>query len=418
MSRFASAKSETDKQNTDSQISDTLIYNLNIIDCGPQCGKSAVAFTNGVISWIGNSDDRQQSSVRAKDEIDAEGQWLSPGLIDCHTHLVYGGHRAAEFALKLEGASYEEISRKGGGIVSTVKATRNLSESALVACSQPRLQSLLAEGVTTVEIKSGYGLDLNNEIKMLRVARQLGKDTPVTIRTSFLGAHALPPEFKDKDEFIQHLIDIVMPQVQKEGLADAVDFFCEGIGFSRSQCEKICKEAVKLGLPIKGHVEQLSNLNGATLIAEYNGLSADHLEHLHKDDIPTLKTAGVVAVLLPGAFYSLSETKLPPIQAMRDHQLPMAIASDLNPGSSPIASLLNIMNLACVQYKLTPEEVLRGVTCHAARALGLEKSIGEIKVGMNADALLWPIDTPAQLCYGMNLVKPSRIYKNGIQVNV
>ena len=330
-------------QNLESEQVDTLIYNVRIATMSGEslstpADASAIAISNGKIVWMGSAED---DYPQAKARFDGEDQWLTPGLIDCHTHLVYGGHRATEFEMKLNGASYEEISQGGGGIVSTVSATRSLDETSLRAESQPRLISLLKEGVTTIEIKSGYGLDTQNEIKMLRVARSLERNHPVTIRTSFLGAHALPQEFEKKDDYILYLVDEVLPAVHKEGLADAVDFFCEGIGFSRSQCEIICQAAKKYDLPIKGHVEQLSNLQGANLVAEYGGLSVDHLEHLDEGDIPTLKAADLVAVLLPGAFYSLSETKLPPIEAMREHQLPMAIATDLNPGSSPIASLPN-----------------------------------------------------------------------------
>jgi len=406
-------------QNLEAEQVDTLIVNVRIATMSAEnpsqhADASAIALSNGKIVWMGKSGD---DCPQAKTRFDGEGQWLTPGLIDCHTHLVYGGHRAAEFEMKLNGASYEEISVAGGGIVSTVSATRSLDEGLLSAESEPRLISLLKEGVTTIEIKSGYGLDTENEIKMLRVARGLERNHPVTIRTSFLGAHALPQEFENKDDYIRYLVDEVLPAVNKEGLADAVDFFCEGIGFSRSQCEIICQAAKKYDLPVKGHVEQLSNLQGASLVAEYDGLSVDHLEHLDEGDIPVLKAADLVAVLLPGAFYSLSETKLPPIEAMRKHQLPMAIATDLNPGSSPIASLLNVMNLACVQFKLTPSEVLLGVTRFAAKALGMDHQIGQIRLGFDADLVLWPIDTPAQLCYGMNLVKPTLIFKAGAVVN-
>jgi imidazolonepropionase len=406
-------------QNLESEQVDTLIYNVRIATMSGEnsstpADASAIAISNGKIVWMGSAED---DYPLAKARFDGEDQWLTPGLIDCHTHLVYGGHRATEFEMKLNGASYEEISQGGGGIVSTVSATRSLDETSLRAESQPRLISLLKEGVTTIEIKSGYGLDMQNEIKMLRVARSLERNHPVTIRTSFLGAHALPQEFENKDDYIQYLVDEVLPAVHKEGLADAVDFFCEGIGFSRSQCEIICQAAKKYDLPIKGHVEQLSNLQGASLVAEYGGLSVDHLEHLDEGDIPILKAADLVAVLLPGAFYSLSETKLPPIEAMREHQLPMAIATDLNPGSSPIASLLNVMNLACVQFKLTPSEVLLGVTRFAAKALGMDHQIGQIQLGFDADLVLWPIDSLAELCYGMNLVKPTLIFKAGAVVN-
>ncbi len=372
---------------------------------------AAIGITDGKISWLGSN--HEAENITANDTIAGESQWLTPGLIDCHTHLVYGGNRAEEFELKLSGATYEELSKKGGGIVSTVNATRSLSEQALFDASAPRLQKLLAEGVTTVEIKSGYGLNLSDEMKMLRVARKLHKSFPVDIKTTFLGAHALPSDFDNKDSYIQFLIDTVLPEVSSQGLADAVDFFCEGIGFSRDQCSRYAQAATELGLPVKGHVEQLSYLAGAKLVAEFGGLSVDHLEYLPEDDIPVLKDANLVAVLLPGAFYSLRETKMPPIKQMLEHELPIAIASDLNPGSSPIASLLNVMNLACVLYKMTPEVVLRGVTANAARALGEQSEVGKIRKGLKADLALWPIDSPAQLCYGMNLVKPSMVFKEG-----
>jgi imidazolonepropionase len=405
-------------QTLEPEVVDTLIYNISMATMSDESrpdgeGKSAIGILNGKIAWLGNV----ENAPAAKTRIDGLGQWLTPGLIDCHTHLVYGGNRASEFEMKLNGASYEAISHAGGGIVSTVSATRSMDEASLLAGSRQRLETLMAEGITTIEIKSGYGLDTKNEIKMLRVARSLEKIYPISIRTSFLGAHALPPEFDSKDDYIQYLIDEVLPAVHKEGLADAVDFFCEGIGFSRAQCEKICQAAKKYHLPIKGHVEQLSNLGGASLVAEYEGLSVDHIEYLDEADVPILKAANLVAVLLPGAFYSLSETKLPPIQALRENKLPIAIATDLNPGSSPIASLLTVMNLACVQFKLTPYEVLLGVTKNAAKALGMEDQIGQIKLGFDADLVLWPIETPAQLCYGMNLVKPTIVFKAGEKVN-
>jgi len=400
---------------------ETLLHNVRIAPMTGEnpgfqssAGSSAIALKDGLIHWIGSSD--EASGLVAEKTIDGDGHWLTPGLIDCHTHLVYGGQRAREFELKLQGASYEQISRSGGGIVSTVAETRKLSETELYEVSVQRIKSLLCEGVTTVEIKSGYGLDVENEIKMLRVARRLGANNPVSISTTFLGAHALPPEFSDKDAYIEFLIEKVLPEVHRLDLADAVDFFCEGIGFSRAQCEAICEAAKNLNLPVKGHVEQLSNLGGATLVAQFGGLSVDHLEYLDENDVPALKDAGLVAVLLPGAYYSLGETHLPPIESMRKHKLPIAIATDLNPGSSPIASLLNVMNLACVQFKLTPSEVLLGVTRYAAQALGKQDRIGQVKEGYEADLVLWPVETPAQLCYGMNLVKPERIFKAGRQL--
>jgi len=395
---------------------DTLITDINIAtmqgstDYGALYD-AAIGITDGSISWLGAAAACDESA--AQSVIHGAGRWLTPGLIDCHTHLVYGGHRAQEFELKLQGESYEHIARNGGGIVSTVAATRKLNEQQLAAVSAPRLKRLLAEGVTTVEIKSGYGLNLEDELKMLRVARQFARDHEVNIRTTFLGAHALPVEYQRSEDYIDFLIDTVLPKVAEENLADAVDFFCESIGFSYEQCRRFALAALKLGLPVKGHVEQLSYLEGAKLVADLGGLSVDHLEYLPESDVTFLKQAGTVAVLLPGAFYCLAETQLPPVQKMLDLDLPIAIATDLNPGSSPIASLLTIMNLACTQFHLTPETVLRGVTCHAARALGMQDEVGQISVGLKADLVLWDIEVPAQLCYGMNLVQPQMVFKNG-----
>ena len=399
---------------------DTLITDINIATMRDGNGydplyDAALAIKDGLISWVGHRQDSNR--IDASTTIEAGGKWLTPGLIDCHTHLVYGGHRADEFELKLAGASYEQIARSGGGIVSTVQATRALGFKELLDMSAPRLRRLLSEGVTTLEIKSGYGLNLEDELKMLRVARQLGQEHDVTIKTTFLGAHALPGEYDNQISYIDFLINDVLPEVVAEGLADAVDFFCESIGFDLPQCQRIAEAANQSGLALKGHVEQLSYLRGALLVADFGGLSVDHLEYLPESDVAYLKQADTVAVLLPGAFYCLGETQLPPIQKMLDTELPIAIATDLNPGSSPIASLLNVMNLACTQFKLTPESVLKGVTCHAAKALGMQDEVGQIRVGLKADLALWAIDTPAQLCYGMNLVKPEMVFKDGIVVN-
>ncbi|MBV1878135.1 MAG: imidazolonepropionase [Pseudomonadales bacterium] len=402
---------------------DTLIKNIHIATMDAQrpapygeFRDAAVGITEDCICWLGTNDAARE--IQAKQIYDGQQQWLTPGLIDCHSHLVYGGNRAAEFELKLAGASYQEIAQRGGGIVSTVTQTRQSNASSLFTSSAHRLEKLLAEGVTTIEIKSGYGLNLADEIKMLQVARQLGDSYPVTITTSFLGAHALPAEYDNKATYIQFLIEQVLPKISALGLADAADFFCEGIGFSTDLCRQYALAAIQHGLPVKGHVEQLSYLGGARLVADLNGLSVDHLEYLPETDVAHLKQANVVAVLLPGAFYTLSETQLPPIDAMLAADLPIAIGTDLNPGSSPIASLLNIMNLGCILYKLTPETILRAVTCNAAQALGLHHEIGQIKIGFRADLVLWPVDTPAELCYGMNLITPSRIYKNGINHHV
>ncbi|MBV1790654.1 imidazolonepropionase [Marinobacterium sp. D7] len=344
----------------------------------------------------------------AAEIIDAQGRWLTPGLIDAHTHLVFAGNRAREFELRLQGASYEEISRQGGGILSTVKATRAASVDKLVALAVPRLEALLREGVTSVEIKSGYGLDLVSELNMLRAARALGERYPVRVSTSLLAAHALPPEFADDAEgYIDLVCNEIIPAAVAEGLADAVDVFCETIAFSPAQCERVFQAAQTHGLGIRAHVEQLSDQQGAALAARYGAWSVDHLEWLDEAGIQAMAEAGTVATLLPGAFYFLRETRLPPIDLLRQHRVPMAVATDLNPGSSPLASLRLALNMACTLFRLTPEEALAGVTRNAARALGLGHTLGQIKPGMQADMLLWDIEHPAELAYqfGVNPIK-------------
>ena len=331
---------------------------------------------------------------------DCGGRWITPGLIDCHTHIVYGGNRAGEFEKRLEGMSYEEIARAGGGIRSTVAATRAASGDDLFAAAQPALHSLMKEGVTSIEIKSGYGLDTENEAKMLRVARRVGRSLPLTVRTSFLGAHALPPEFEGRaDDYIDAVCTEMLPAIAGEGLADAVDAFCEGIGFSREQTSRVFDAAKAHGLPVKLHAEQLSNLRGAVLAAEYGGLSADHLEHLDEEGVAAMAEAGTVAVLLPGAFYFLRETKMPPVDKLRKAGVPIAIASDSNPGSSPAGSLLLMANMACTLFRMTPEEALAGITRNAALALGDGSRAGTLEVGKDADFVLWDIDEPAELAY-------------------
>ena len=349
----------------------------------------------------------------AEQVVDCGGGWLTPGLVDCHTHLVFGGNRALEFEQRLQGVSYEEIARAGGGILSTVRDTREATEGELLASARARLQPLLAEGVTTVEIKSGYGLNLATELRMLRVARQLGQEMPVSVRTTFLGAHALPPEFSSADDYIDHVCGEILPEVARLGLADAVDVFCEGVGFSPRQCERVFAAARALDLPVKAHVEQLSNLGGAALAAEYDALSVDHLEYLAQSDVPALKAAGTIAVLLPGAHYFLGETQRPPVSALRQHAVPMAVATDLNPGSSPMASLLLAMNQAAVLFGLTPQECLRGATRHGALALGLG-SKGLLRPGMDADVVLWAIGHPAELSYGVNFHRPEKVWRGGV----
>jgi imidazolonepropionase len=327
------------------------------------------------------------------------GAWITPGLIDCHTHLVFGGNRAQEFDLRLNGASYEEIARSGGGIASTVRETRSLSEDELLAASMPRARALIADGVTTLEIKSGYGLDLDNEMKMLRVARRIGETLGVTVRTTFLGAHALPAEFADRQsDYVEHVCEVMMPAIAESGLADAVDAFCEKIAFTAEETRRVFEKARALGLRIKLHADQLSDLGGAGLSAEFDGLSADHIEHTSIGGVQAMAKSGTVAVLLPGAFYALRDTMLPPIAALREHQVPMAVATDLNPGTSPMLSLRLAMNMACTLFRLTPEEALRGATLHAARALDL-KDRGRLTPGLRADFVVWDIGSPADLCY-------------------
>ncbi len=360
---------------------------------------AALAVENGKIAWVGTRSELPAGlAARCTQEHDAGGALITPGLIDCHTHLVYGGDRAHEFELRLQGASYEDIARAGGGIASTVKATRAAGEADLEAQSRKRLSALLAEGVTTLEIKSGYGLALEHERKTLRVARALGRGQPVEVRTTFLGAHALPPEFAGRqDAYVDEVIRM-LPLLHGEGLVDAVDAFCERIAFSTAQTERVFQAAQALGLRVKLHAEQLSDSGGARLAARYGALSCDHLEWLSEDGAAAMAEAGSVAVLLPGAFYFLRETKLPPVALLREHGVPMAISTDCNPGSSPCTSLLLMLNMACTLFRLTPDEALAGVTRHAAKALGLSDR-GVIAAGQRADFVLWDVAHPAQLAY-------------------
>ncbi|HVR90314.1 MAG TPA: imidazolonepropionase [Novosphingobium sp.] len=355
-----------------------------------------IACRDGRIVYAGARADAPEFA--ATGVIDCAGRWITPGLIDCHTHLVHAGSRAHEFELRLAGASYEEIARAGGGIVSTMKATRAASEEALVASALPRLDALLAEGVTTIEIKSGYGLSLADELKMLRAARQLGAARAVTVRTSLLAAHALPPEFADDaDGYIEHICAQIIPATV--GLADAVDGFCETIGFTPDQIERVFAAARTHGLPVKLHAEQLSNSHGAALAARYDALSADHLEHLDDAGIAAMARASTVAVLLPGAYYFTRETQPPPIAKLRAAGVPIALATDCNPGTSPLTSLLLAMNMGATLFRLTVEECLAGVTREAARALGLLQQIGTLEAGKACDLAIWDIERPAELVY-------------------
>lgn len=331
---------------------------------------------------------------------DAKGQLMTPGLIDCHTHLVFGGNRAAEWEQRMNGVSYQAISAQGGGINATVAATRQASESDLLQLAILRLQRLLNEGVTTLEIKSGYGLTLEDEAKMLRVARQLAAQHPVEISPTLLAAHAAPVEYRhDKEAYISLVCDTLLPQLWQEGLFEAVDIFCESVGFTPQQCERVFASAQRYGIPVKGHVEQLSLLDGAQLVSRYQGLSADHLEYLDERGVQAMRASGTVAVLLPGAYYFLRETQAPPIETLRRYQVPIAVATDYNPGTSPFASLHLAMNMACVQFGLTPEEAWNGVTRHAAQALGRQHSHGQLKAGFVADLALWQVKQPVEIIY-------------------
>ncbi|KPQ08345.1 MAG: imidazolonepropionase HutI [Rhodobacteraceae bacterium HLUCCA12] len=362
----------------------------------PVSGRGAVVIAGDRILWAGAEADLPAEHARAERR-DMEGRLITPAPIDCHTHLVHGGNRAREFEMRLEGASYEEIARAGGGIVSTVAATRAASEDDLLVSALPRLDALLAEGVSTVEIKSGYGLDIDTELAMLRTARRLADLRPVRVRTTFLGAHAVP-KGHEADAYIDQICLPALRAAHAEGLVDAVDGFCEGIAFSAPQIARVFDAARALGLPVKLHAEQLSHQGGTALAARYGALSVDHVEYADDDDARALAAAGTVAVLLPGAFYFIRETQLPPVAAFRAHGVPMALATDCNPGSSPLTSLLLTMNMACTFFRLTPAEALRGITANAARALGLD-DCGTIAAGKRADLAVWDVETPAELAY-------------------
>lgn len=363
---------------------------------------AALAIDGGKIIWIGSNNDITEKNLSsAKKIIDVDNAWLTPGLIDCHSHVVHGGNRAGEFSMRLEGASYEEIARAGGGIISTVTATRSASEDELIAQALPRVDALMDSGVTTLEIKSGYGLNCDVECRMLRAARRIASERNIDIKTTFLGAHALPVEYKgNSDGYIDLICNEMLPKAHEEGLVDAVDAFCEGIAFSTDQVRRVFNCARDLGLPVKLHAEQLSDLKGSILAAEFDAISIDHLEYVGQDGVEAMVKSGSVAVILPGAFYYLNETRKPPIEAFRNAAVPMAVATDANPGSSPVYSLLNAMNMACVLFSMTPAETLIGVTRIASQALGLDDR-GILAVGKRADLACWSIDDPAELSYAI-----------------
>lgn len=377
----------------------------------------AMVTAGTLIEWIGPRAELPSGDYGQPHDL--QGAWVTPGLIDCHTHTVFGGNRSGEFEQRLQGVSYAEIAAAGGGIASTVRATRAATEDELFDSSRKRLRSLLRDGVTTVEIKSGYGLDLANERKMLRVARRLGQELPVSVRATCLAAHALPPEYKDRaDDYIEHICNEMLPALAAEGLVDAVDAFCEYLAFSTEQVERVFKVAQRLGLPVKLHAEQLSSLHGSSLAARYQALSADHLEFMTEEDAIAMAASGTVAVLLPGAFYFLRETQLPPMDALRKHGVKIAIASDLNPGTSPALSLRLMLNMACTLFRMTPEEALAGATRHAATALGMGDTHGSLEVGKVADFVAWQIERPADLAYWLGGELDKRVVRHGVDVTV
>jgi imidazolonepropionase len=396
---------------------DLLVTNVHLATMADGAGygelrDGALGVKDGAIAWIGAA----AGAPAARRVVDGDGGWLTPGLIDCHTHIVHAGKRSDEFEARLNGASYEDIARAGGGIMSTVRATRAASEAELLRQSLPRVASLLAEGVTTIEIKSGYGLTLEDEAKMLRVARRVGQVLPVAVATTFLGAHALPPEFAGRaDAYIDAVCEQMLPQLARAGLVDAVDAFCERIGFSAAQTARVFAAAARCGLPVKLHAEQLSDQGGAQLVARCKGLSADHLEHLGEEGVAAMAAAGTVAVLLPGAYYFLRETQAPPVAALRAAGVPMAVSTDCNPGTSPMTSLLLALNMACTLWRLTPLEALQGATVHAARALGRQASVGTLAVGKRADLALWDIARPADLAYAMGFNPCRAVFNAGVQ---
>lgn len=398
---------------------DLLLRNVRIVTCTDDaCSITPPAFIAVVDGRIGGLGPMTALDPHApvRDELDGEGALLTPGLIDCHTHLVHAGHRAREFELRLSGASYEEIARAGGGILSTVRQTRDAVPADLYNQSVRRLHELMAHGVTTVEIKSGYGLSLKDELKQLRVARELGQRNPIDVRTTLLAAHAVPPEFDGHpDDYIEHIVMHILPEAARLKLADAVDVFCEVIAFDPMQARRVLQAAWVHGLPVKVHAEQLSPLGAAALAAEFKALSADHLEHLDEAGVVAMARAGTVAVLLPGAYYFLRDTHLPPVDLLRRHRVPIAVATDCNPGTSPTTHLPLMMNMACTLFRLTPAEALLGVTRHAARALGLQDTHGSIELGKVANLCLWDAEHPAELAYGIGSSRLRQRLHHGLQ---
>lgn len=379
--------------------------------------KNAALISSGIhIDWIGPEQDLPD--ITDIQVCDLQGRWVTPGLIDCHTHSVFGGNRSLEFEQRLEGVSYAEIAAQGGGIASTVRATRAANEDELLASGLKRVRALLRDGVTSIEIKSGYGLDYTNERKMLRVIRQIAKQLPMTVKSTCLAAHAMPPEYSstDQDAYIDHICNEMLPKLHAEGLIDAVDAFCEYLAFTPAQVERVFQTAQQLNLPVKLHAEQLSALGGATLAARYQALSADHLEYLTEQDVIAMAKNNTVAVLLPGAFYFLRETKYPPVALLQQHGVPIALSSDLNPGTSPALSLRLMMNMGSTLFRLTPEQTLAGVTLHAAQALGLQHSHGSLEVGKVADFVAWEIEHPSELTYWLGGDLSKRIIRHGQEI--
>jgi imidazolonepropionase len=401
---------------------DHLLLDCNLATLAGSAGyglieHAALAWRGDTLAFSGPMDALPGAPANLARTVDSvRGALVTPGLVDCHTHLVFAGDRAHEFEMRLHGESYEAIARAGGGILSSVRATRAASEDALFEQALPRALGLVRDGATTLEIKSGYGLDLDSEMKMLRVARRIGKALGITVRTTFLGLHALPPDFKDRrDDYVAMVCDEWLPAVAREGLADAVDAFCEGIAFTPDEVRRCFARARELGLPVKLHADQLSDLGGAALAAEFGGLSADHLECAGTDAVTAMARSGTVAVLLPGSFYALRETRLPPIAALREHGVAMAVATDLNPGTSPLRALRLAMSMACTLFRLTPEEALRGATVHAARALGLLDR-GTLAIGQRADAVVWDARHPAELTYWIGGALASRVFAGGAEI--